>query len=184
MSDIEVLHEMIKPAAKISLVGDGNKKTVTLNEPQQPKSTVTIVGIPESAIVIKVNLFRSPDTVFVGTKGECKRADFIIVADSLHKKSIVYIEMKLTRDSEKEIMQQLTGARCFMTYCQNLGKEFWERPEFLNDYNHRFVSIKHTGTQKRKTRHDRPTENHDSPARMLKISSPHRLEFNQLAGKV
>ena len=43
---------------------------------------------------------------------------------------------------EKEIIQQLKGAQCFVEYCQAIGKSFWEKQDFLDDYKYRFVSIK------------------------------------------
>ena len=182
MSDLKILHQMIKDNAKVPLVSGYGKHTVTLTEPRQPGSAVTIAGIPDNAIVIKADAFKSPDTVFNGSQGECKRADFVIVADSGNKKTIVCIEMKATKAPEKEIIQQLTGARCFIAYCQEIGKAFWHEPDFLDGYKHRFVSIGYTSMPKRKTRIDRSTSVHDRPDRMMKISSPHRLQFDLLAG--
>jgi hypothetical protein len=139
--------------------------------------------MPHNSIVVKADAFKSPDSVFQGTKGECKRADFVIVADCGNKKVIVCIEMKAGKDSEKEIVRQLTGARCFMVYCQEIGKSFWREQDFLKGYAYRFVSINRISIAKSKTRIDRHPSLHDRPDRMLKISSPHRLEFNHLAGK-
>jgi hypothetical protein len=70
-----------------------------------------------------------------------------------------------------------------MAYCQEIGKLFWREQDFLKGYVYRFVCINHISIAKRKTRIDRHPAAHDHPDRMLKISSPHRLEFNHLAGK-
>ena len=172
---------MIKNAAKLSLADNYGNKMVKLTEPQHPNSSVTIFGIPDNAVVIKVDAFKSPDTVFNGSHGECKRADFVIVADAGNKKVILYIEMKATKGSEKEIIQQLTGAHCFVAYCQGIGQAFWNEQNFLDGYVHRFVSIGHTSIPKQKMRTTRPTGAHDRPDRMLKINSPHHLNFNHLA---
>lgn len=183
MSDLDILHQMIKDAVKVSLVGKYNKKQVTLTEPQQSNSAVTIYGIPDNAIVIKADAFKSPDTVFNCSKqGECKRADFVIIAETGQKKVIICIEMKTTKASKKEIIQQLTGVQCFITYCREIGKAFWNQPDFLNDYVYRFISIGHTSIPKNKTRIDYPPGTHDRPDKMLKIDWPHHLQFNQLAG--
>lgn len=182
MPDLAILHKMIKESAKVPIQDADGKKTVTLTEPQQPGSSVTIAGLPDDAIVIKADAFKSPDAVFTGSQGECKRADFIIVAARGNKKTIVCIEMKATKDSEKEIVQQLNGAKCFVSYCQKIGEVFWQQPDFLKGYAHRYVSIGHTSIPKRKTRIDRAGGVHDRPDRMLKISFPHRLQFDQLAG--
>jgi hypothetical protein len=145
-------------------------------------ASVVIVGIPPDAMIIKVDVFQSPDAIFSGSKGECKRADYVIIADSGGKKRILYIEMKKTKGSLKEVIQQLTGARCFLRYCQEIGKSFWYDNIFLNDYQHRFVSIDHTSIPKRKTREVRRSAKHDTPEKVMKIDWPHRLQFNRLVG--
>jgi hypothetical protein len=70
-----------------------------------------------------------------------------------------------------------------VTYCQNIGKCFWNKPDFLDAYHYRFVSIGHISIAKQPTRSKRSTGIHDRPENMLKISSPNHLEFNHLAGK-
>jgi len=42
----------------------------------------------------KADAFKSPGAVFQDSRGECKRADFVIIADGIHKKTILCIEMK------------------------------------------------------------------------------------------
>lgn len=183
MPDINMLHELIKDTAKQALVDSYGKKQTILTEPQCPGVSVTISGLPDNVIVIKADAFVSPGTVFKGSRGECKRADFVIVADTGNKKVIVCIEMKATNDGEKEIIQQLTGAQCFVGYCQEIGKAFWNQPDFLKGYVYRFVSISQISIAKNKTRINRQTGIHDRPDRMLKIAYPHHLQFNHLAGE-
>jgi len=175
MSDIDILHQMIKDSAKLSC-----DKRVILTEFEEPDSSVSISGLPKETIVIKADVFKSPDTMFNGSFGECRRADYVIVAEK--KKVILCIEMKAKKGSEKEIIQQLTGAQCFIAYCREIGKAFWNRKNFLDDYAYRFVSIGHTSIPKRPTRISRKTGVHDFPKRMLKIDWPHDLQFNHLAG--
>ncbi|QSJ17958.1 hypothetical protein JYQ62_03610 [Nostoc sp. UHCC 0702] len=185
MSDIAILKQMIKETATVPLEDSYGKKQVTLIEPQHNNYSVTIHGMPDEdeVIIIKADCFSSPDEVFKGNSGECKRADFVIVADTDTKNVIICIELKATKGSEKEIIQQLTGAQCFVAYCQQIGKAFWREATFLDTYQYRFVSIGHISISKQKTRIERPTDNHDRPEKMLKIDWPHRLEFNHLAGR-
>lgn len=182
MSDVAILNEMIKDTVKVPLTSAGNWKMVTLTEPRQLNSLVKICGLPNDVIVIKAEDFRSPDTVFGGLRGECKRADFVIVADAVNKKTILCIEMKATKGTRNEIVLQLKGAKCFITYCQEIGKNFWNKGNFLDDYRYRFVSIGHTSIPKKKTRFILTHNVHDRPDRMLKIDYAKRLEFNRLAG--
>jgi hypothetical protein len=180
--DINILHELIKDTAKQTLVDNYGKKQTTLTEPQCPEVSVTISGLPDNVIVIKADAFVSPGTVFKGSRGECKRADFVIVADTGTKKVILCIEMKAKNDGEKEIIQQLTGAQCFVGYCREIGKAFRNQPDFLKDYVYRFVSISQISIAKSKTRATRLADTHDRPDRMLKIAYPHHLQFSHLAG--
>ena len=98
--------------------------------------------------------------------------------------SIVNIEMKKTTKREGEIIQQLTGAQCFVTYCRKIGQApaFWNQRDFLKGYQERFVSIRHTNTSinKRPTRAGPKDGVHDRPNRMLKISAPRRLFWRRL----
>ncbi len=184
MRDIEILRQMIKDRARMPLVDNYGKNMVKLTEPQQANALVTIFGVPDDAIVIKADTFRSPDTVFNGSKGECKRADFIIVADTGTKKVIICIEMKKKKGPENDIIDQLKGSKCFITYCREIGRSFWNKRDFLNGYAFRFISIGHISINKRTTRIIRKAAVHNRPNRMLKIDWPHYLQFNHLAGKV
>lgn len=175
ISDIGILQEMIKEDAKLA-VSDHQphgRKQIDLNEPQCPKSSVTILGLPDETIIIKADAFESPSTLFNGLHDECKRSDFIIVADCGHKKIILCIEMKAGKASKNKIIKQLTGTECLVKYIQIIGQEFWNRQDFLEDYVYRFVSFSHTGINKRKTRQTHKKDQtgvHDRPNKMLKIS--------------
>jgi hypothetical protein len=185
MSDIAILKKMIKEDATVPLEEKNGKNIVTLIEPDLPDCCVTIHKMPHNndVIIIKADKFKSPDTVFIGSKGECKRADFVIIADTDTKKVILCIEMKMKTETstEKKIIEQLKGAKCFATYCQKIGKEFWAQPTFLDSYVYRFVTIRNINIHKRPTR-EKQTLTHDGPERVLKISSPKGLQFDRLIG--
>ncbi len=196
MSDIAILKEMIQESATVPLSEQQNGKRVsyaialteTQSEPQNSYS-VTINGMPkhDEVIIIKADAFPAPRQIFQGKKGECKRADFVIIANTNTEKVILCLEMKKKKGSNKTIIQQLTGAKCFVSYCQEIGKAFWHQHNFLDAYQYRFVSIGHISMSKKKTRpYSRKTRSdssngiHDRPDRMLKISSQNVLEFNYL----
>lgn len=187
MSDLIILKKMIREEARVSVVkGPYGRHQVTLIEPQCPTSIIKIYGMPENSLVIKSDAFPAPDAVFVGAHGECKRADYVIVAESGNKKRIVCIEMKAGKKSRKELVQQLSGAQCFMRYCEAIGKTFWHETDFLKGFAYRFVSIERTSMSKRRTAVESTSEciseSHDRPDRMLQISAPYRLDYNKLAG--
>ena len=191
MSDIAILKEMIQEKKDaIVALNERREKThlkysVLLTELQDSYS-VTIDGMPkpDEVIIIHVDKFKLAGEFCNGSKGECKRADFVIITDTATEKIILCIEMKKRKDSNKTIIQQLKGAKCFVYYCQEIGKEFWNQYNFLKDYQYRFVSICHIPISKTKTRSDlktiNPNETHNSPERMLKISGKNHIQFNSL----
>jgi hypothetical protein len=180
MPDKEILTQMIKDTVVVPLQYKYNKPLVELCEPQAPDSSVTIHHVPDDAVVIKADAFCSPDAVFKGEKGECKRADYVII--SAKKRCIIYVEMKRTKAHWNQIVQQLLGAQCFIRYCQEVGREFWREYHFLNGYKHRFVSIGHMSIPKKGTRIIRAEKRHDTPHRALKIDWPKYVEFDKIAG--
>lgn len=195
MSDIAILKEMINEKATVPLQerqdGTHLNYSVTLAENQDKDNySVTIKGMPKQDEVIIINVdtfFVALRKVFNGSRGECKRADFVIITDSEIEKMIICIEIKKKKDERKTIIKQLTGAKCFVTYCQEIGKDFWHQPNFLDGYEYRFVSIgdipiakTKTRPNRRKTNISRTTEIHNSPERMLKISGHDSLQFNYL----
>ncbi|MDD1469340.1 hypothetical protein MEO43_29805 [Dolichospermum sp. ST_sed5] len=118
MSDIAILKEMIQETATVSLENDlDGRNKVILKEPKPPNYYVTIRGMPDddNVIIINPEEFKSLDTIFKGNRGERKRADFIIIADTGKKKVILCIEMKAGKGGEmKDIIEQLQGAKCFV----------------------------------------------------------------------
>lgn len=195
MSDIAILKQMINQKATVTLEerpdGTHLNYSVTLTENQdKDKYSVTIKRMPEPDKVIIIDVdtfFVALRKVFKGDKGECKRADYVIITDYDTEKMIICIEMKKKKDLRKTIIKQLTGAKCFVAYCQEIGKEFWHQQNFLDGYQYRFVSIGDIPIDKTKTRQNRrnthissTTEIHDSPEQMLQIKGSNHIQFNSL----
>jgi hypothetical protein len=181
MDCLELVDKMITHTARIELDMNYSRFKVTLKE-SACDSEATIFNVPEGAIVIKLDQSIDLNRVFRGAYGECKRSDFIIIAMKDGQLMILHIEMKHARGNNTDIKKQLHGSRCFMHYMQELGRVFGQHQEFLRSAQHRFVSIKHSGLQKRKTRISRVTDTHDTPDKVLTISSPHHVEFAKISG--
>jgi hypothetical protein len=185
MDDFEILNLMIKEEAKVELSDSGSSKPKAILA-EADLYAVTILGMPdrENIIIIKGDAFDAPKQIFNGKKGECKRADFIIVARlDRQRKYVIYIEMKASSSTSKEweIIQQLQGTQCFFTYCQAIGKVFWQEKNFLNGYQPRFVSFRNIGLNKQPIHKENPI--HDRPEQMWKINCAKSIQFNQLIGK-
>jgi len=190
MSDFEILQELVREEALATVEYEHGKRVIVLKEPGNPGQSVyslKIRKVPEDIIAFKADDFPAPNSIFKNSKGECKRADYVVIASSDRAKWIVYIEMKKgNAGSGKEIKQQLRGAECLVAYCRAIGQEFWQEPKFLeSNYKHRFISIKQIGIQKRPTWTAPKSGLHDTPEDMLKISAPPkgRLWFDKLVGK-
>jgi len=183
-TDIEVLHQMIIEEAKVELQDYYDKPKVILTEPQCSNSSVTIFNLPDEIIVINLDSYWSIENMFTHENGQCRRADFVIIAND-YQGVIIFIEIKKKKDQAKNIIQQLTGAQCFISFCQKVGQAqaFWNTENFLEGYLHRFVSIGNVSISKKPTR-IRPSNGvHDSPEKMLKLSSPHHLTLKKLVGR-
>ena len=183
MNDFDLLNRMIQDSAKVNIESKtgSSRASVTLVESQSPTSKVLISGLPLDAIVIKVDAFKSPDTILTETNSQRKRADYIIVANKNGKKNIVHIEIKTTKAREKDIINQLKGSVCFVGYCKAIAEEFWSDYNFLSEFNPRFVSFTRTGSiQKRSTRPGNKYRLNDTPANMLKVSYTNNYHYNHL----
>jgi hypothetical protein len=179
MSDADILFQLIKESAIVPLQEEHGKFVVKLDESSAPDSCVTIRNLPRDALAIKADAFRSPDGIFNCAHGECRRADYVIISEE--KKCILYIELKRDKDKWGHIVMQFAGTECFVKYCREIGKSFWNEKNFLKDYKNRFISIGHTSIPKKGTRVITRSSKHDVPEKAMKIDWPHYLQFNQIA---
>ncbi|MDM8516083.1 hypothetical protein QUF76_07785 [Desulfobacterales bacterium HSG16] len=186
MPHIRILKEMLIETAIVPLEDHPygkSKKQVTLTE--QGQYSVTIKGLPpeDQIIVFKTDSYPAPEHIFKGNKGECKRADFVIICNTTTIKMILFIELKAKSNTSKtkHIIQQLKGSQCIIGYSQEIGRLFWD-PTFLEDFQYRFVCLTDINIQKRQTRVSKALTMHETPENMLKIKCPRNLQFNQLIG--
>ena len=141
VNDIQILQEMLDPAAQVMLQSGPGRPFVQLTD-LQSGTTVEIKGLPHNSIVIRAEDFENPLTIFNGSKGERKRADFVIVSnDESDRKWVICVETQGGNKAKGEVTAQLKGAACFIGYCKCIGKSFWESQGFLDGYQYRFVSI-------------------------------------------
>lgn len=192
MPDFEVLRDLIRDDVLAPIQAHYRKKTIVLKEPgnqQQSAYSLEIRNVPDNTIAFKADAFPPPDKIFKNSKGECKRADFVVITSNHKANWIVYIEMKSGKaGSENKIRQQLLGTQCLVAYCRAIGQEFWKKPQFLQqkNYQQRFISIRNIKNRipKKPTRTRPKSGQHDTPERMLKINAPPRnaLEFRRLVG--
>ena len=184
VNDITILQEMLNTGAQVPLQQREEKCSVTLKD-KQAKTSVEITDLSDDSIVIRAEAFKPP-TVFKGSKGERRRADFVIVSNAATGKWIICIETQAgTGKDPEDVKQQLRGAQCFIRYCKCIGKSFWKSEKFLDDYQYRFVSISDININKQSTRFYQPRNqsgevSHDSPDVFLEILARQSLYFDEL----
>lgn len=156
--DLNILRALIKGEALVTVEKDNyDRNFLELKECGGGGSSeykIKVLNPPGDTIAIKSDMFAPPKKIFRGERGECKRADFVIIAKDGRKNWIIYIEMKRGSCNGKHIRQQLQGSTCFIDYCRTVGRTFWEEPEFLEekDYQQRYVSVKNIGVNKKPSR--------------------------------
>lgn len=181
MNDIEILKEMFTPCVQVPLQQDPGKPPSVKLTDVQAQTTVTIKGLPQKTVVLRAEVFvpfadinnAENKFIFNGSKGECKRADFVIVSNG-SRNWIIFIETQRGNyKSRQEVVQQLKGALCLLNYCKSIGKEFWLEEEFLDGYEYRFVSLKDINIDKKST----------PPEEFGNILHCHPKDFRRLFGR-
>lgn len=182
MSDTEILRKLFKPRAQVeAFTTCYGKREVTLAEALQPNSDVKICHLPDDAVIVNVDKFEGPHHVFNCDTGVCKRADYVIISES--HRSILYIELKSASCSNSDVVKQLIGAKCFISYCKEVVRLFWDTSNFMDGYRERFVSFVEISASQRPVS-SQPSPIHDAPSAFLKIKRPNRSfqNFNRLFG--
>lgn len=182
MSHTSVLARMLHPTSLISLEDQYGSKKVRLVENQTIDSYIEVHKIQADAFVVDLDRAFNNQRLFQGNCGECKRADYLIISESAER--VLFIEMKRSSAPAQHITHQLRGALCAFEYCQIIAREFFQENRFLTHYQKRFISIRHTGGEKRKTEIERTTaigEVHCTPDQHLKISWANTIQFKKLA---
>jgi hypothetical protein len=183
MDCFELIGRLIRLEARISLTDNYGRSMAVLQEPGCTSEAV-IYNVPNGAIVVKLDANLDIGKLFCGSYGECKRSDFLVIAEKDSKIIFLHIEMKLTRANAGDIEHQLRGSHCFVQYMREIGKAFAKHNTFLTQAVHRFVSIRHTGPRKRKTKIERSSGQNNLPERAMKISSPNHVEFANICGGI
>lgn len=185
LTDSEILARLFKPSARVNLVPDAyGKQTIILDEPKRLDSSVTIAYLPGDTVAVNVDKFEAAAYVFNCDEGICKRADYALISETT--KSILYVELKSSSSFQhKDIVHQFVGAQCFVSYCKELARRFWQSPGFMDGYCERFVSIVSISSSQQPVIEREAGPAHSSPHTYMKIKHPNRkfLHFNKLLGR-
>lgn len=181
MTDHTILSRLLSKTALETLSKSYDKFNVTLKEDHHDSQTeVIIFNVPEDCFVIKIDdSFITPDSLFNCKNNECKRADYAIICPK--EQCILFIELKRGKIVLREVVDQLKGADCVLSYIQQIGMSFWKEKSFLRNYKKRFIAIGNIKMHKKPIKGSRSTLVHDTPEKALKIEHPHRITFQEIA---
>ena len=143
---------------------------------------VTIIDLPSDSIVVKIDKFEQPKTLFKGKNGECKRCDYILALAKEKRRFLLFIEMKSGRLNNAEVQQQFKGAECVIDYCDAVIDRFHSQKDVFKSYEKRFVIFYKPNLAKRTTQPFRKPAKNDSPEKALKYPSPHNPSIKMLLG--
>ena len=110
---------MLNRDTQVTLQSGQGRPSVQLTD-LQSGATVRIKGLPHNSIVIRAEDFENPLTIFNGSKGERKRADFVIISnDERGRKWIICIEtQEMDSKLASHVIQQFKRSVLFCKLLQ------------------------------------------------------------------
>lgn len=155
---------------------------------------LTVSDIPSSVldiIAIKSDMFDVPSAFFNCNSGECKRADFVVIARYKNRGHIIFLEMvkennktskKLSPKSDDDFRLQLIGSACLLDYCKSIANGFFGIVGFLDSsiYDSHFVAIQLGNLRKTGWKKVVRAEN-STPTTMRKlVVGSHRISYGDM----
>ncbi len=163
-------------------IGTDGKAWLRLTDPDNPKSCVTITDLLPHTLAFKSDAFTSPARCFQSSRGEAKRADYILISAGEKERWVIFIEIKGSPRSayNAAICNQLRGSRCFFEYVRVIGRSFWESPGFLTEYHERYVVFPRA-SRRVNTRNLLPVcLPHNTPEQVRRIMESMGIRFRKL----
>ena len=177
MDAVKALNRLIHDGARVLMEKEKN----SFRLPEEESNYEFIVNnCPNDTMVIKCDdKFPQPGDLFKGEKGECKRADYIII--SSEKKVVIIMELKRSTKStgtRDAIAAKMKGAKCIIDYCESIISSFWGDRDVFKGYKKKYFLCT-LNTQKRPFNDGTIPIKNDSPDKFTKLSGKTVL-FNKL----
>lgn len=141
---------------------------------------VDIYDVSEDSLLIKLDKYDQPKSLFKGTEGERKRCDYVLITSINSQSYLLFIEMKSKRVKPSEFIKQFKGAECLMDYCDATLKRFHEQNNFFEGFKKRFVVFYKIPLSKQRTRSIDSFGNNSTPDKALTYLSPHNPSLEKL----
>lgn len=141
---------------------------------------VDICDLPEGSLLINLDKFEQPKSLFKGTLGERQRCDYVLITSLGAQPMLVFIELKSATVKASEIERQFKGAECIIDYCDATLNRFHDQNGLLKQCEKRFVVFYRPRLAKLRTRPVSIARKNDTPERAFRYPAPHNPTLRAL----
>ncbi|PIE03505.1 MAG: hypothetical protein CSA81_01825 [Acidobacteria bacterium] len=154
MNSLDALRELLVPNILKDLVNIHGKTCARLkeNSPHAKLKQIDILGVPANSILIKLDEYAQPSTLFKNDKGQRKRCDYILFFHIQNQGIVLFIELKSNKVKNPEVIRQFKGSECVLDYCNATLKRFHNHDTLLENFSKRFIVFYKPRISKKRTR--------------------------------
>ena len=181
MESLEALRELLVPEIQGEVVNDYGINYAKLRErsPGAKLKKVNIHGVPDGSIIIKLDGYDQPVTLFKNDKGQRQRCDYVLFTMVNGRGFALFIELKSAKVKKTEFIRQFKGAECVIDYCDSALKRFHNHDQLLNTFSKRFIVFYKPRVAKQRTRF-RLSSGNTSPEKAMMYPDPHTPSLKSL----
>ncbi len=181
MNSLDALKELLVPTILKDFVNIHGKTCARLkeNSPNAKLKQIDIFGVPTNSILIKLDEYAQPSTLFKNDKGQRKRCDYVLFFQIHNQGIALFIELKSNKVKNSEIIRQFKGAECILDYCNATLKRFHNHDTLLKNYSKRFVVFYKPRIAKKRTR-PKIKPNNTIPENALKYPATQNISLRSI----
>ena len=159
MESLEALRDLLVPSILGNVIHDHGINYAKLREqsPNAKLNKVDISGVSNGAILIKLDKYEQPGSLFNDHRGQRQRCDYVLFTMFNGRGFALFIEIKSLKIKKAEYIRQFKGAECVIDYCHSALKRFHDHDQLLNNFEKRFVVFYKPRIAKKRTRHIKPS---------------------------
>lgn len=175
MVEMDVLKDLLVEALLGEVTIFNERRCAVLKESgaDAKLKRVDIYDIPDGSLLLNLDKYEQPKSLFRDEKGQRQRCDYVLVTKVENRKLLLFIEMKSSKLKNTEIQKQFKGAECVIDYCNAALTRFHDQSDLLKKLEKRFVVFyKPHSIPKRSTRPAAPSSKNDTPEKAYRYASP------------
>ena len=182
MPDWSVLKNLIMPDLIGSLAVENGMHCAILKEhaADAKLKRVDIVGVSNDSLLIDLDKYDQPRSLFCGDHGERCRCDYVLATEFGGYPLLLFIEIKSGKASDAEVLRQFRGGECTLDYCESALARFHGIQSYLHNCRRAYVVFYKPRLAKTTTRPTSPAKPNTRPDQAFKCASPHKPHLNTL----